>query len=135
MGDVVESRVEEDVVVEEELHAASDDAGAQATADDKGRKTLKRLLAGVRGVAITFDMWMSRKMEDNLSLDIQFIDHGWIEHHYHAGIISCKDSSTGEDIAPLMEPVLMEYGLFSRVVAVVKDGGGNLSTATWVLVR
>eukprot|EP00873_Tetraselmis_striata_P045988 jgi/Tetstr1/466252/TSEL_010808.t1 len=33
MDDVVESRVEEDVVVDEELHAASDDAGAQATAD------------------------------------------------------------------------------------------------------
>eukprot|EP00873_Tetraselmis_striata_P010027 jgi/Tetstr1/430291/TSEL_020116.t1 len=33
MDDVVESRVEEDAVVEEELHAASDDAGTQATAD------------------------------------------------------------------------------------------------------
>eukprot|EP00873_Tetraselmis_striata_P001350 jgi/Tetstr1/421614/TSEL_012555.t1 len=33
MDDVVESRVEEDAVVDEEVHAASDDAGAKATAD------------------------------------------------------------------------------------------------------
>eukprot|EP00873_Tetraselmis_striata_P034305 jgi/Tetstr1/454569/TSEL_041464.t1 len=59
------------------------------------------------GVVIAYDLWMSRKTEDNLSLDIHFIDRGWIWHHYHAGIIvSCKDSSAG-DIAPRMEPATL----------------------------
>eukprot|EP00873_Tetraselmis_striata_P040974 jgi/Tetstr1/461238/TSEL_006368.t1 len=44
---------------------------------DKG-KTLKRLLARVKGVAITlFDMGVSRKREDNLSLDNHFIYRRW----------------------------------------------------------
>jgi hypothetical protein len=34
-----------------------------------------------------------------------------------------------------MEPALKAYGLTSRVIVVVKDGGGNMSTATRVIVR
>lgn len=105
------------------------------TLRQKGKDTIESLLLGVRGVAITFDLWMSRKSEDNLSMDIHFIDSTWVWRHHHIGIISCKDSSSGEDIAPRMEPALKAYGLTSRVIAVVKDGGGNLSTATRVLVR
>jgi hypothetical protein len=86
-------------------------------------------------VTITFDLWTSRKSEDNLSMDIHVIDRTWVWRHHHIGIISCKDSSSGEDIAPRMEPALKAYGLTSRVIVVVKDGGGNLSTATRVLVR
>eukprot|EP00873_Tetraselmis_striata_P034742 jgi/Tetstr1/455006/TSEL_041864.t1 len=129
MDDVVEEEVEEDVdIVEKELHAASDDGGAQPTAgaipaSGTSKQTANNTIRGhflqakrrksdaPRGVAITFNMWMSRKTEDNLSLDINFMDRGWIWHHYHAGIISYKDSFAGEDIAPLMEPALMEYGL------------------------
>eukprot|EP00873_Tetraselmis_striata_P037404 jgi/Tetstr1/457668/TSEL_044215.t1 len=100
---------------------------------EKGRRRIKEALVGVRGVAITFDLWMSRKSEDNLSVDAHFIDRNWSWRHFHIGIVSCKDSSAGEDIAPRMEPALTEYALCDRVVAVVKDGGGNLSTATRVL--
>ena len=50
------------------------------------------------------------------------------------GIISCKDSSSSEDIAPRMHPALKAYGLTSRVIVLVMYGGENLSTATRVLV-
>ena len=101
----------------------------------EGSKHVKSVLVGVRGVAITFDLWMSRKTEDNLSVDIHFIDKQWQWHHKHIGIISCKDSSTGEEIAPRIKTILEEYDLLYRVAAVVKDGGGNLATATVVLAK
>jgi hypothetical protein len=106
-----------------------------STLRQKEKDTIERLLLGVRGVAITFDLWMSRKSEDNLSMDNHFIDRTWVWRHHHIGIISCKASSSSEDINPRMEPAMKAYGLTSRVIAVVKDGGGNLSTATRVLVK
>eukprot|EP00873_Tetraselmis_striata_P017127 jgi/Tetstr1/437391/TSEL_026075.t2 len=83
---------------------------------EKGRRRIKEALVGVRGVAITFDLWMSRKSEDNLSVDAHFIDRNWSWRHFHIGIVSCKDSSAGEDIAPRMEPALTEYALCDRAV-------------------
>ena len=34
-------------------------------------------LKDVRGVAVSFDLWMSRKTEDNLSFDIHYITNDW----------------------------------------------------------
>jgi hypothetical protein len=90
---------------------------------EEGSTTINKLLTGVRGVAITFDIWMSRKSENNMSVDIHFICNKWKWHHYHVGIFSCKDNLTSDDITPHIQRVLEEYDLMSRVVTNVKDGG------------
>eukprot|EP00873_Tetraselmis_striata_P029194 jgi/Tetstr1/449458/TSEL_036553.t1 len=100
---------------------------------EEANNRLKGLLKGVRGVALTFDLWMSRKTEDNLSVDVHFISSDWVWHHNHIGILSCADSTSGEAIAGKMRPVLAEFDLSHRVVAIVKDGGANLATASRVL--
>eukprot|EP00873_Tetraselmis_striata_P029455 jgi/Tetstr1/449719/TSEL_036787.t2 len=88
---------------------------------EKGRRRTKEALVGVRGVAITFDLWMSRKSEDNLSVDSHFIDRNWSWRHFHIGIVSCKDSSAGEDIAPRTEPALTEYALLNDDIKEMTD--------------
>lgn len=46
--------------------------------ETKGRIALKKLLVGVRGVALAFDLYgCQRKAEDNLSVAIYFIDMQW----------------------------------------------------------
>jgi hypothetical protein len=55
-------------------------------------------LKSARGVAILFDLWMSRKTEDNLSFDIHYITEDYRWQHNHVGILSCSDSSIGADI-------------------------------------
>ncbi len=60
---------------------------------------MHRALKGVRGVAVSFDLWMSRKTEDNLSFDIHYITDDWRWQHSQVGIFSCFDSSIGFDIA------------------------------------
>ena len=94
---------------------------------------LHRALKGVRGVSVSFDLWMSRKTEDNLSFDIHYITDDWRWQHSHVGIISCSDSSIGSDIAAKLQPAIEEFGLFDKILAIVKDGGGNLSTASRAL--
>jgi hypothetical protein len=68
------------------------------------------------------------KTEDNLFVDIHFIDKQWQWHHKHIGIISCKDISTCEEIAPRIKTIMEEYDMLYIVAAMVKDGW-----ATWQL--
>jgi hypothetical protein len=94
---------------------------------------IHRGLKGVRGVAVSFDLWMSRKTEDNLSFDIHYITDDWRWQHKHVGILSCSDSSIGSDIAAKLQPAITEFGLSDKIFSIVKDGGGNLSTASRTL--
>ena len=90
-------------------------------------------LKSVRGVAVSFDLWMSRKTEDNLSFDIHYITDDWWWQLHHVGILSCSDSSVGADIASRLQPAIEEFGLATKILSIVKDGGGNLSTASKAL--
>ena len=94
---------------------------------------IHRGLKSVKGVAVSFDLWMSRKTEDNLSFDIHYITEDWRWHHKHVGILSCSDSSVGADIAAKLQPAIEEFGLSNKIFSIVKDGGGNLSTASKTL--
>jgi len=75
-------------------------------------------------VAVLFDQWMSRKVEDNLSFDIHYITEDWSWQHNHAGILSSSDSSIGADIASKLQHVIEEFGLSNKIFSIVKDGGG-----------
>jgi len=89
---------------------------------------IHRGLKSVKGMAVSFDLWMYRKTEDNLSFNIHYITEYWRWQHHHVGILSCNDSSVGADIDAKLEPAIEEFGLSTKIFATVKDGGGNLST-------
>ncbi len=86
-------------------------------------------------MAVSFDLWMSRKTEDNLSFDIHYITDDWRWQHHHVGILSCSDSSVGADLASRLQPGIEEFGLETKFLTIVKDGGGNLSTASKALTE
>jgi heterodisulfide reductase subunit B len=69
---------------------------------------------------------MFRKSGDKMSMDIYFICNECKWHHKHVGIFSCKDNSTGENIAPHLQRVSEEYDLMLRVDANVEDREGTL---------
>jgi hypothetical protein len=100
---------------------------------EEGSMSIKSLLVGVRGVAITSDLWMSRKTDDNLSLDMHFISADWKVQHKYIGVISCKDGFKGGDIDQVLNRALQKYDLLNRAIYVVIDGSGNLATTTRVL--
>lgn len=91
-------------------------------------------LQGVDGVALAFDLWMSRKTEDVLSLDMHFITPAWEWKHRHVGLLSCSDSTSGPAIiGSKLSGLFKRFNLQSRIFAIVKDGGANLKTATQTL--
>ena len=49
------------------------------------------------------------------------------------GILSCSDSSVGADIVAKLQLAIEEFGLSNKIFSIVKDGGGNLSTASKAL--
>ena len=42
---------------------------------DEAQQTVKSALKAVKGVAVTFDLWMSNKTDDIIYLDVYYIDH------------------------------------------------------------
>ena len=56
---------------------------------------LKALIKGVHGVAVTFDLWMSKKTDDILSLDVHFVSEDWVWHHKHLGLVAMNGQTTG----------------------------------------
>jgi hypothetical protein len=50
-------------------------------------------------------------------------------------ILSCSDSSVGADIVARLQPAIEEFGLSTKILSIVKDGGGNLSTASKALTE
>ena len=56
---------------------------------------LKALIKDVHGVAVTFDLWMSKKTDDILSLDVHFVSHDWVWHHKHLGLVAMNGQTTG----------------------------------------
>ena len=90
---------------------------------------VRQLLNGVLGVAVSFDLWMSNKTDDVLSLDVHFISPDWVWHHKHLGLLSCNGKTRGTDIAPKLQTMFRRFNLEGRLFAVVKDGGANLNTA------
>lgn len=94
---------------------------------------VKCLLTGVLGVAVCFDLWMSRHGEDVLSMDAFFITPGWEWRSVHVGLVHCKDGTTGATLAADMKPLLAKFSLMDRIFAYVKDQGSNLKRAAAVL--
>ena len=63
---------------------------------------VKESLQTTFGVSVTFDLWMSKKTDDILSLDVHFIDeHGrWV--HKHLGLVAMGGETSGAIIVGMV---------------------------------
>mmetsp|Transcript_19949 Transcript_19949/g.64949 ORF Transcript_19949/g.64949 Transcript_19949/m.64949 type:complete len:968 (-) Transcript_19949:89-2992(-) len=92
-----------------------------------------RALKDAEAVTISIDLWMSYRKEDVLSVDAHYLTADWVWEHKHIALVSCANSTVGEDIAPKLLKALDEAGIREKLFCYVKDQGGNLSTAAQTL--
>ena len=85
------------------------------------------LLNRVPAVAISFDLWMTRKSEEIFSLDGHFII-GAIKSHAHLGMPWSKGGTDGQSLSIAVKSCVDKFGLQNKVLCYTSDGGGNLKT-------
>ena len=102
---------------------------------DNCTSSLKALLQETCGVALTFDLWMSKKTSDILSLDCHFITKDWQWQHVHLGLVAMNGQTAGVVIATKLREILQRFDLKGKLFVAVFDGGANLQTARTELAR
>jgi hypothetical protein len=80
----------------------------------------------------SFDLWMSRFGHDTLALVINFIHSQWVPYHVTMGLFETTNMSGVAMIVQVKE-LLSSYNLLYKLIAYVKDEGGNLSTLAQAL--
>ncbi len=75
----------------------------------------------------SFDLWMSRFGHDTFALVIDFINSQWVPCHVIVGLFEAIDMF-GVVMVAQMKELLSSYNLLDKLIAYVKDEGGNLST-------
>ena len=95
------------------------------------RYVLPSLASSVTASA-SFDLWMSRGGVDTFALVINFLSDKWIPVHVTVGLFEVSDTSGGA-MALQMKALLDSFGLTQRILAFVKDEGGNLGTMAGAL--
>jgi hypothetical protein len=58
------------------------------------KHALKHFIKGVHGVSVTFVLWMSKKTDDILTLDVLFITEDSKWHHKHLGLVAMSGQTT-----------------------------------------
>ena len=96
---------------------------------------VRRSLESVSGAAVTFDLWMSMKTDEILSVDLHFICPQWIWHHKHLGLVAMNGQTRGPVIAKKLKEVFEDFNVMGKLYAMVFDGGANLTTAKDEIVR
>jgi len=80
----------------------------------------------------SFDLWMSHASHDQFAMVISFMDSLWQPIHVIIGIFEIRNTSS-ETMANQVKILLNSFGLFTKVIAYVKDERSNLNTLTSTL--
>ena len=99
------------------------------------KNRVRESLQHVLGATVTFDLWMSKKTDDILSVDLHFVDNTWVWRHVHLGLVAMNGNTRGVVVANKLKEVFDDFNLLGRLYAMVFDGGANLSTAKNELQR
>jgi len=75
----------------------------------------------------SFDLWMSKFGHDTFVLMINFINSLWVHCHVTMGLFEATNVF-GVVMAVQVKDLLSSYNLLDKLIAYVKDEGGNLST-------
>ncbi len=76
---------------------------------------------------ISFDLWMFRSGHDTFALVINFINSHWVPCHVTMGLFEVIDTF-GVVMAAQVKELMLFYNLLDKLIAYVKNKGGNLST-------
>jgi hypothetical protein len=99
------------------------------------KDSLCRSLDKVQGAAVTFDLWMSKKTDDILSVDLHYICNRWTWQHKHLGLVAMNGQTKGIVVGRKLKEIFEEYNVMGKLFAMVFDGGANLSTAKTEIIR
>ena len=99
------------------------------------RDSLRRSLDKVQGAAVTFDLWMSKKTDDILSVDLHFVCNRWTWQHKHLGLVALNGQTKGIVVGRKLKEIFEEYNVMGKLYAMVFDGGANLSTVKTEIIR
>ena len=94
---------------------------------ESGVSDLKAMLLRTAGMAVTFDLWMSKKTDDILSLSVHFISEEWVWQHKHLGLVAMNGQTTGVIIVAKLRELLQQFSLKGKLFASVLDGGAKLT--------
>lgn len=100
---------------------------------DVGLKLLSEKLTPVRAVALTTDLWTSRRTEGYITVTVHFISDSW---QLQSGVLTtCKFSErhTAENIAAKLNSEIARFGLQDKVTAIVHDQAANMKKALRLL--
>ncbi len=75
----------------------------------------------------SFDLWVSKSGHDTVTLVINFIISQWVACHVTMRLFEAINMF-GVEITMQMKELLWSYDLLYKLIAYVKDKGGNLST-------
>ncbi len=75
----------------------------------------------------SFDLWISRSRHDTFSLVINFINSQQVPYHVTVGYFEVNDK-IGVAMAKQVRDFMFPYNLLEKLIAYVKDEGGNMST-------
>jgi hypothetical protein len=75
----------------------------------------EHLLAGVFGMAICFDLWMSRKGHEIMSMDAQYLSEEWVFSRQHLGLINCSSDTGGVSLFKKARRLLRRKKMLSKV--------------------
>ena len=95
-----------------------------------GLKILMEKLSKVQHVALTTDLWTSRRTEGYITVTVHFINpDSW---KLESGVLTtCKfaDRHTADNIAAKLNAEITRFGLDERVTAIVHDQAANMKKA------
>lgn len=80
-------------------------------------------------VAITVDLWSSRKQRGYLGITCHYIDSNWKMQNLVLGCRRVEGSHTAEKVYDDVQRVLEEFSLVRKVQQVGKDNGSNVIKA------
>ncbi len=80
----------------------------------------------------SFDLWMSKSRHDTFAILINFINSQWVPCHVIVALFEATNT-IGVAMAMQIRDLLASYNLLEKLIACVKDEGGNMSTLTRTL--
>lgn len=84
-------------------------------------------------IALSTDIWTSRKTEGYLTLTAHFISSEWELKSFVLNTIRIRNSHTGENIKSEIETALDKWGIKHKVSTLVTDNGANIVSAAELL--
>ena len=95
---------------------------------DELKQRILRVLVQVKYVSLTTDLWTSRATEGYLTVTAHFI-HSWKLKSLVLATVKFSAEHTAEHIAVELQKVTEEWGIMSKVAAIVTDNTSNMVAA------